>query len=115
MKRKISILLAGLTLVAGLAVGCNENKEEITVYMPDGAPALALAKLMAEDTKEDGVTYNVVPASLIASKVTSEDSEKNADLCFHLNHLKRLIVIGKVIFEKEMRASARRLTRSESP
>ena len=81
MKRKISILLAGLTLVAGLAVGCNENKEEITVYMPDGAPALALAKLMAEDTKEDGVTYNVVPASLIASKVTSEDSEKNADLC----------------------------------
>ena len=73
--------MAGLTLVAGLAVGCNENKEEITVYMPDGAPALALAKLMAEDTKEDGVTYNVVPASLIASKVTSEDSEKNADLC----------------------------------
>ena len=81
MKRKISIVLAGLTLVAGLAVGCNENQEEITVYMPDGAPALALAKLMAEDTDEDGVTYNVVPASLIASKVTNEESERNADLC----------------------------------
>ena len=85
MKRKISIVLAMLTLVAGLAVGCKGNKEEITVYMPDGAPALALAKLMAEDTEEDGVSYNVVPALVpalsIASKVTNEDMEKNADLC----------------------------------
>ena len=81
MKRKISIVLAMLTLVAGLAVGCKGNKEEITVYMPDGAPALALAQLMAEDKEDDGVTYNVVPASMIASKVTSEDNAKNADLC----------------------------------
>ena len=81
MKRKISILLAGLTLVAGLAVGCNENKEEITVYIPDGAPALALAKMMQEDTAEDGVTYKVVDPTLIASTITYQDQTKNADLC----------------------------------
>ena len=81
MKRKISLVLAGLTLFAGLAVGCKGNQEEITVYMPDGAPALALAKLMAEDKEDDGVTYNVVPATMIASKVKFEDNSKNADLC----------------------------------
>lgn len=54
---------------------------EITVCMPDGAPALAMAKLMADDTDSDGVTYKVVATDLIASKVTNKDMEKNADLC----------------------------------
>ena len=81
MKRKVSLLLAGILLVAGFAVGCKDNKEDITVYMPDGAPALALAQLMAEDKEKDGVSYNVVPATMIASKVTNEDNKKNADLC----------------------------------
>ncbi len=54
---------------------------EVTVYMPDGAPALALAKLMHEDTEEDGVTYRVVNASVIQTKVTSKDESKNAELC----------------------------------
>ena len=75
------MMLAGVTLLAGFAFGCKDNQEEITVYMPDGAPALALARLMAEDVAEDGVTYKVVPATMIASKVTNEDNEKNADLC----------------------------------
>lgn len=54
---------------------------EIMVYMPDGAPALALAKLMQEDTEEDGITYRVVKSDLIASKVTNQDVTKNADIC----------------------------------
>ena len=49
--------------------------------MPDGAPALALAKLMYEDEKDDGVTYRVVKSDVIASKVTYTDMQKNADLC----------------------------------
>ena len=53
----------------------------VRVYMPDGAPALALAGLMANDTEEDGIEYNVVSASLIASKVTNKDEDKNADFC----------------------------------
>ena len=82
MKRKVSILLASLLFAVGFAA-CSDNKEEkeIIVYMPDGAPALALAGLMAEDTQEDGVSYNVVPATAIASKVTYKEEEKNADLC----------------------------------
>ena len=44
MKRKVSILLASLLFAVGFAA-CSDGKEEkeITVYMPDGAPALALA------------------------------------------------------------------------
>ena len=54
---------------------------EITVCMPDGAPALALAQLLFEDTEDDGITYKVVSPSLISSKVTYNDMDKNADLC----------------------------------
>ena len=84
MKKAIGILL-GLTMVAGCAmVGCNRDDipaEEITVYMPDGAPALALAGLMHEDKADDGVTYRVVDAAQIAATTTNKDKEKNADLC----------------------------------
>lgn len=61
--------------------GCKDAVDGITVYMPSGAPALALAKLMHEDTASDGVTYQVVNPSTIVSYVTYEDSSKNADLC----------------------------------
>ena len=84
MKKAWSLLL-GLSMVAGVSlVGCQKNDTpagEITVYMPDGAPALALAGLMHEDTEDDGVTYRVVDASQIASKTTNKDKEKNADIC----------------------------------
>lgn len=65
------------------SVGCRPHipEDEVTVYMPDGAPALALAQLMHEDKEDDGVTYQVVAADLIASKVTNKDQAKNADLC----------------------------------
>ncbi len=61
--------------------GCKDAVDGITVYMPSGAPALALAKLMHEDTASDGVTYQVVNPTTIVSYVTYEDSSKNADLC----------------------------------
>ncbi len=61
--------------------GCKDAVDGITVYMPDGAPALALAKLLHEDTADDGVTYQVVAPTTIVSYVTYEDSSKNADLC----------------------------------
>jgi ABC-type nitrate/sulfonate/bicarbonate transport system substrate-binding protein len=49
--------------------------------MPDGAPALAFAKLMHEDTEDDGFAYKVVAPNLIKTKVTYKDESKNADLC----------------------------------
>ncbi len=82
-KRGLAFAVAAMLAVCTLGVGCkNEPKEgDITVYMPDGAPALALAGLMYEDTEEDGVSYRVVDATQIASKVTYKDMDKNADLC----------------------------------
>lgn len=66
---------------AGQGSAVNPPEKEISVYMPDGAPALALAKLMREDTADDGVTYKVVAPNLIASKVNYKDESQNADLC----------------------------------
>ena len=54
---------------------------EVTVYMPDGAPALALAGMMANDTEEDGISYYVTKADAIASKVTYKEETENADFC----------------------------------
>ena len=84
MKKKL--LAKGLACLFILTAfgGCKPQlpEEEITIYMPDGAPALALAKLMYEDVEGDGVTYKVVDSSLIASKVANKnDDAKNADLC----------------------------------
>ncbi len=81
VKRIVSAFLALLTATC-LFSGCGEEEgDELFVYMPDGAPALALAKLMAEDEAEDGVTYRVVSPSLISATVTNKDEDKNADLC----------------------------------
>lgn len=83
MKKGLKILALALSAgfcFAGVAA-CKDKTDDITVYMPDGAPALALAKLMSEDTETDGVTYKVVSPTLIATKVTNKDGEKNADLC----------------------------------
>lgn len=87
MKKIVSVLTA-LVCAIGCMTGCffggdsgQDKLEDITVYMPDGAPALAMAQLMYEDTKEDGVEYFVTKADAIASKVSFEDATENADLC----------------------------------
>ncbi len=80
--RGIARFLAGLCLLSVFLAGCKpQKKEELTVYMPDGAPAIAMAGLMAADTKGDGVDYKVVTPALISSKVTNKAEGKNADLC----------------------------------
>ncbi|MBQ2768979.1 MAG: ABC transporter substrate-binding protein [Clostridia bacterium] len=85
LRRWIAVLTACVTVgLCGAFAGCSEEiaEGEVTVYMPDGAPALSMAKLMAEDTETDGVTYRVVGGSVdIALKVTNRDKEKNADFC----------------------------------
>ena len=82
MKKVLALVFAAAVCVSAFG-GCKKgvDEEEISVYMPDGAPALALAGMMAQDTKEDGVTYRVVDASTISSKVTYKDMDKNADFC----------------------------------
>ncbi len=53
----------------------------MSFYAPDGAPSLAIAGLLAEDTEEDGIAYKITAPAAIASKVTYEEETKNADLC----------------------------------
>ncbi len=70
------------------------NDETVTasVYMPDGAPALSMAKLMSE--KKDGVAFNVVDASTISTFVTGENPK--ADLCvLPLNAASKLLGTGE--------------------
>lgn len=66
-------------LIGGVA--CKKEKSDITVYMPDGAPAIALAGAMHADTENDGVCYQVVKADTIASVVAYENDGDNADIC----------------------------------
>lgn len=86
MKKVVSMALAFvLAMGAAMAlVGCGKREgkaEEMTVYMPDGAPAMAFAKMMETDTEQDGITYRVVDPMTIAQRVTNADMAKNADLC----------------------------------
>ena len=87
MKKIVCFIFSIICSLSLFACEPNKNNneqggnKEITVYTPDGAPALSLAKLLHEDTDSDGVTYNVVPATGIESYVTYEDESKNADVC----------------------------------
>ena len=68
---------------------------EVSIYAPDGAPALALAKLMAEENQfgQISVSYNVVPSSNIQAYVTGEDPA--ADICIlPLNAASKLLGDG---------------------
>ena len=86
ISKKFTAMLCAAVCAVGCMAGfaaCEKDTldGEAVVCMPDGAPALALAKLMHEDTEDDGLTYRVVKADAIASKVTYEDEDKNADFC----------------------------------
>ncbi len=82
MKKKLlSLMISCLLALCGFA-GCGEaTPDTVDVYLPDGAPALALAYAMAEDTENDGVNYRVVAAESIAAYVSGKDEETNADVC----------------------------------
>jgi NitT/TauT family transport system substrate-binding protein len=84
-KKVFALLCATVLTIGALGIcsGCQSKlpEGEVSVYMPDGAPALALAGCMAGDTEDDGITYRVVKSDLIASKVTAKDESANADFC----------------------------------
>ena len=73
----ITISLCVYSVVANFI----ENNNKITFYTPDGAPALACAKLLAEDKKDDGIEYTIVQSNGIESLVTSSHESRNADFC----------------------------------
>lgn len=60
----------------------DESKTTVSVYMPDGAPALSMAKMMcANPDVGKTLDFHVVAANTINSAVTFNDEAKNADLC----------------------------------
>lgn len=77
----IGTLFVALSLV-GFTACANGDESKISVYAPDGAPALSIARLISENTdlgKE--MSYHVVGSEEITSCVTYENDSKNADLC----------------------------------
>ncbi|MDE6441528.1 MAG: hypothetical protein K2L12_02090 [Clostridia bacterium] len=84
MKKFLTALFCVITATVSLCfTACSPaEKGGVTVYAPDGAPALAIARLMAEDVDFGReVSYHIVDASEIQSTVTALDDANNADIC----------------------------------
>ena len=80
MKRlkRLLIVLAAMVMATAAIFGCGKTPDKgganpIAVYMPDGAPALAFAKLMHEENKlgKENLTYTVVKAENIGGFVAN--------------------------------------------
>lgn len=63
------------------SLGTASTSSTVSVYAPDGAPALALAKLMSEENtfSQTALTYNIVEAEKIVALVSGENPV--ADIC----------------------------------
>lgn len=71
MKKILAILLLGFT---ALLVSCtNQSKSALNIYMPDGAPALAMANVLDEGFSHEDyeANFNVVNANMITNIVSS--------------------------------------------
>ncbi len=75
-------LIVALSAVGLCACGGGSDGGKISVYAPDGAPALAIARLISEkpDLGKE-INCKIVGAEEIKTYVTYEDESKNADLC----------------------------------
>ena len=78
--RKLALGIAAFMAVSVVGLsGCKNEKTDWQVYMPDGAPALALALPMSQDAEDDGVEYHVVSSTTITTFVTG--NSPTADVC----------------------------------
>lgn len=66
---KISVVFASVALALSMAACGGNDKTTVRVYMPDGAPAIALAQLMYDGV--DNTEFTVVQASTIAARVST--------------------------------------------
>lgn len=99
MKKIFSAVLCALTLCVSVlgVTACGGKKSAITVYTPDGAPAIAMAQLMSENPDlGETVEYYVVNSTEITSHVTYNDEAKNSDLCvLPVNAASKLLGTGE--------------------
>lgn len=75
MKKLICLILTIFISLTSL-IACS-NKSQISIYAPDGAPALALSKVIKSNLKNSSV--QIVSADKITSVITGEN--KMADVC----------------------------------
>lgn len=79
MKKITIIILTLITCFMLFSCNTNNNPEELqgnyTFYMPDGAPALSIAKLMNDEYKKDNITYQVVSSDTIGSYVAKGSAD----------------------------------------
>ena len=95
MRKRALGLACALTVCAFACVGCGGEKKNLRIYMPDGAPALALGLPMYENNKSDGVEYHVVSAQVIQTYVTGNQPE--ADVCvLPVNLAAKLLGSGEI-------------------
>ena len=89
MYKALKLAMAAAVCAAAVcaAAGCGRDDRskqkvrEYSVYCPDGAPALALARLMSGETDfVERVSYKIVSSEEISSSVTYNDESKNADM-----------------------------------
>ena len=80
-KAVVCLALTAVLGLSGLPLSACSQTQEIRVYMPDGAPAIAMAGVLNSDSENDGVSYFVVKPTLISSKVNFKDQSQNADVC----------------------------------
>ena len=76
MKIKFSKILAVAlaALIAACCFACTPSADEIRVYMPDGAPAIALSKFMHEGYAD--TVFTVVPnGEILRARVASGDAD----------------------------------------
>lgn len=79
--KRLLIVLAAMVMATAAMFGCGETHSAdytnpIAIYMPDGAPALAFAKLMDEENKlgKENLSYTVVKAENIGGYVANESA-----------------------------------------
>ncbi|MBE5743847.1 MAG: hypothetical protein E7358_03930 [Clostridiales bacterium] len=90
MKKLIAILTLIICILCFPA--CKQGGETLSVYAPDGAPALSLS--YAINSKIDGVDFRIVGADVIKTKVSG--NEKKADVAIlPINDATKLLGSGE--------------------
>ncbi|MDE6274222.1 MAG: hypothetical protein K2L87_04160 [Clostridiales bacterium] len=83
MKKFISVMFAAAVcsaaVLGGAACGEEPSTAPISVYAPDGAPALALANAVNECKGDAAYDFHIVSSNVIAQQVTGESPV--ADVC----------------------------------
>ncbi len=91
MKKFTCLILAFLFSLATLFIGCS-TPTPVSIYAPDGAPALALSSVIKKDFENTEIC--IVSADKIASFVSGKD--KKADICIlPINMASKLIGSGE--------------------